>query len=434
MLAFALAPLVLLFAGRNNVLLYLTNWSYSTYILLHRWIARIFTIQVVVHSLVAFASHVKKGTHATEVKELYWIWGIVATVACCIMVVVSVLFFRRLSYEVFLIFHILLSVFVIVGSWFHVEYLFEKRWGYEFWMYACFAVWALDRLIRWGRIVKAGLGLKGVVTEVAEGIVRIDIERVEYAAGHGGHVYAYLPTLRWYAPWENHPFSFIPASSFAPTTKISNSPVNQLSVLPEKSAVAVESNPVRPDLSTPASTSSSTDIEKFASPPSQSSTNPPPKHSTGITLYIRRESGITKNLKAGIIPIFLEGPYRAPTSSLLLTSRLIVIAGGIGITGALPLATHGSHSNVKLYWSVRQGSQGLVDDLAPALARLREKEVKVGSRFDVEEVLGVECETSGKVGVLVCGPGGLCDEVRRVVVALGRKGKRVEFEVEAYSW
>jgi hypothetical protein len=30
-LAFALAPLVILFSGRNNVLLWLTNWSHSTY-------------------------------------------------------------------------------------------------------------------------------------------------------------------------------------------------------------------------------------------------------------------------------------------------------------------------------------------------------------------------------------------------------------------
>src|SRR5690606_8172369 len=97
-IAFALAPLTLLFAGRNNILLYLTNWSYSTYILLHRWIARIFTLQVIAHSITELAYYWK--VHAEESKQPYWIWGIVATLACCIMVVISVLWFRRLSYEI----------------------------------------------------------------------------------------------------------------------------------------------------------------------------------------------------------------------------------------------------------------------------------------------------------------------------------------------
>ncbi|MBW1279568.1 ferric reductase-like transmembrane domain-containing protein, partial [Escherichia coli] len=37
---YALLPLVVLFSGRNNFLLWVTNWSYGTYLLLHRWIAR----------------------------------------------------------------------------------------------------------------------------------------------------------------------------------------------------------------------------------------------------------------------------------------------------------------------------------------------------------------------------------------------------------
>ena len=35
-LAFALAPLVILLSGRNNVLLWFTNWSHATYMVLHR--------------------------------------------------------------------------------------------------------------------------------------------------------------------------------------------------------------------------------------------------------------------------------------------------------------------------------------------------------------------------------------------------------------
>ena len=54
-------PLVILFSGRNNVLLWLSNWSHSTYMLLHRWIARVFAVHVILHSVLALALYVKTG-------------------------------------------------------------------------------------------------------------------------------------------------------------------------------------------------------------------------------------------------------------------------------------------------------------------------------------------------------------------------------------
>ncbi|MAD87583.1 MAG: hypothetical protein CL912_31885 [Deltaproteobacteria bacterium] len=50
-IAFALLPLIILFAGRNNILLWATNWSHSTYLFLHRWVARILVLQTALHSL-----------------------------------------------------------------------------------------------------------------------------------------------------------------------------------------------------------------------------------------------------------------------------------------------------------------------------------------------------------------------------------------------
>ena len=43
--------LVWLFAGRNNVFLWLTGWSYATFNAFHRWTARLVTLQAVVHSI-----------------------------------------------------------------------------------------------------------------------------------------------------------------------------------------------------------------------------------------------------------------------------------------------------------------------------------------------------------------------------------------------
>ncbi len=96
-LAFALAPLVILFSGRNNILLWLTDWSHSTYILLHRWVARIFGLQVIIHSIVELALYIDRGSFEEETKKPYWIWGIVATLATCIMLVGSLLYMHTIS-------------------------------------------------------------------------------------------------------------------------------------------------------------------------------------------------------------------------------------------------------------------------------------------------------------------------------------------------
>lgn len=57
MLSFGNLPLLILYAGRNNILLWLTNWSHSTFLLLHRWIAFICVSQAVVHSAVYLDMH-----------------------------------------------------------------------------------------------------------------------------------------------------------------------------------------------------------------------------------------------------------------------------------------------------------------------------------------------------------------------------------------
>jgi ferredoxin-NADP reductase len=115
---------------------------------------------------------------------------------------------------------------------------------------------------------------------------------------------------------------------------------------------------------------------------------------------------------------------------------VLLIAGGIGITGILPFLKN--HWNIKLAWSVKESAKCLVDDLDGAMAQLAssDKDVRVGSRIDVNQLLAEEI-TAGweRVGVVVSGPAGLCDDVRATVSAAGRSGKtQFEFEVEAYSW
>lgn len=50
-ISFANFPLIWLFGMRNNLLMWLTGWDFGTYNNFHRWVARVATVQAIVHSV-----------------------------------------------------------------------------------------------------------------------------------------------------------------------------------------------------------------------------------------------------------------------------------------------------------------------------------------------------------------------------------------------
>lgn len=412
--AFAVLPLLLLFSGRNNVLLWLTNWSHSTYMLLHRWMARLFALYVVIHSILALALYVDEGSFAMNEAMAWWIWGVIATLTTVIAVVVSGLYTRKWSYEIFLITHIVLAILTLVGSWYHVVLHFEYDWGQPQWMYMAFAVWFFDRLVRALRVYKNGVR-RAHITEVGDEYVRIDIPGIRWSAAPGKHVYAYFPTLNPFKPWENHPFSVLPTSLLRSYHHSTSSRHDNVSEGSEKYD----------------------DVEKLS--PIQSLTTSPRgrgESTAGVTLFVKKMSGTTKLLKAhDQLPTLLDGPYpNNSTGAVLGCDRLLLIGGGVGITGLLPWLT--AHPNAKLFWSVKQGAEPLVDALDVALSNVAEKDVRIGERLDIAALLAEEANFSWeKIGVVVCGPGGLCDDARVAVIAAAKKGPSTfELEIDAFSW
>lgn len=49
--AVANMPLLWLFAGRNDIFLWLTGWNFGTYNIFHRYVARVVTVEAIVHSI-----------------------------------------------------------------------------------------------------------------------------------------------------------------------------------------------------------------------------------------------------------------------------------------------------------------------------------------------------------------------------------------------
>jgi predicted ferric reductase len=415
-LSFAMAPLVFLFSGRNNLLQWITNWPHSTFLLLHRWIARLFVLQALLHTVLAVGVYAEMGIYSVQAKLPYWAWGVVGTFFACIMLITSTLFFRRLSYEIFLISHIIMAALVIIGSWYHVVLRFDILDGFTMWLWTACAVWFFDRLVRVIRMVKIG-SRRAKVTEIGEGYVRIDVSRVRWGSSPGQKVYIYFPSLNPLRPWENHPFSVLPSSL------LMSSNTSRTDVLPRHDSVSDDS---------PAAN----DIEKRVPPTTSAIASEATELASGITLFIRKSAGMTKALRANdSLFTLLEGPYpNSNHSTILKCDRIILFAGGIGITGTLPWTS--AHHNIKLCWSVKQDAECLVQALDGVLQRVQDKAIIVGARTDIETALAQEVATGWeKIGVVACGPGALCDDVRAAVAAAGRKHKTIfELEVDAYSW
>lgn len=384
-------------------------------------------LYVVVHSILGLQYY------ADQANETWWVWGAVATLATVISVLFSGLYIRKAQYELFLISHILLAVFIVVGSWYHVILWYkststirwpEITWGYELWIYIGLGVWVFDRVVRTARVLKNGM-LRSKVMDLGDGYIRIDVPGVRWGITKPGqHVYAFFPSrgggLR---PWENHPFSIVPTWMLRGRKEENPAPVSSGEEEGERSGSWSKDEEKQVGVVNPT---------RMVSSSSEEGT----KNGSGITLLIKKEKGITQHLKADDrLFTLLDGPYSniTHTSEILRCDRLLVIAGGIGITGVLPWAYH--HWNVKLAWSVSETARTLVDNINLD-GVVGAKEVRIGRRFDVGELISEEAERGwDRVGVVVSGPGSLCDDVRAAVVKAGRKGKTVfELEIDAYSW
>ncbi|KAK7426289.1 hypothetical protein QQZ08_007189 [Neonectria magnoliae] len=180
MLSFANIPLTILYGGRNNLLLWTTNWSRSTFLLLHLWVAFTCTMQACLHSAMWLQIQASAGYYPESAAMPYWYWGIIGALALSLLIPLSTLPIRKHWYEIFLLGHVALAVVAIVGAWYHIVYLYEGSDGFDIWLFIAMAVWAFDRLLRVARVSK-------------HGIKRAYVTRVD---GDGVGITAVLPALQ----------------------------------------------------------------------------------------------------------------------------------------------------------------------------------------------------------------------------------------------
>ena len=404
------------------MLLWLTKWQHSTFILLHRWLAYIFTLQSILHSIVALVKYLQTGMYYMEFSKPYWVWGIVATICVVLLCFTSSVPLRIPSYEAFLVYHIVLSVVTVTGCWYHAYDLYGLLGGVGFWIYAVAAVWAFDRGARLLRICICGIRRANITELGGEGYVRVDIPGVRWDSRPGLHAYLYFPTRTPWIPWENHPFSVMP-------TMLLNGAGHH-----QDNAIASEVS----SRDTSGARESTTDVEKYPATASSSlATSSLERDTSGISFFVRRGSRMTNILSSHEnLLTLVEGPYKNTSSEeILRCDRLLLLAGGIGITA---LVSHmAAHFNVRLCWSLKDEAKCLIHEIQTVTDKINEKQIRVGQRVDLMHTISQEA-TQGwkKLGIMVAGPPALCDDARAAVIAASRRFTTTEilFEIESYSW
>ncbi|KAF4966680.1 hypothetical protein FSARC_5669 [Fusarium sarcochroum] len=427
-----------LFAARNSILLHVTDWSYSTYLLLHRWLGYWAIFHTIVHSAMLLANYVLQGTYQEELVREYWIWGIVGTVAACALVPFSLLIVRQKVYEIFLASHIVLSLLFVVGYYYHIWYVYGYSWGYEIWIFVAGGIWGLERVMRLARMAWQGSreATISAIPDVDGEYIRIEVDGEPL---EGGVAYLAFPTLSWRF-WETHPFS-VAHSSLSDNQGSSQSSPSAQSVTAQGKSVA-------------APPSSETDAEK-AIDVEQSSSVISATEGKSTVFYTRARAGLTKKLASRVyeqqatqtlqLRVVVEGPYHHSghiSPQLAQCSDLLCIAGGVGITACLPYVRQGASGSTKLFWSSRK--KGLVTALTPALANLSgsvQVETVVGERLDLRGILTKELvlgtNDAGPLAIVICGPPSMADQAREEIVEIMRTKTLCRAYVlldEAFSW
>ncbi|KAK8211120.1 hypothetical protein BKA81DRAFT_386092 [Phyllosticta paracitricarpa] len=402
----------ILFALRNNPLIWMLHVSYDTFNLLHRWAARIVIVESVVHTLCWLINTYNSGTKWAG-------WGTVSTVAFVVLGVQAWSPVRHAFYETFLNLHRLMVVCSILPQ--------------LPWVKLAFSLWICEWIFRTWKLVT----IEAMPSEAVR--VTIDLVRPWYHRP-GSHVHLYVPSI---GGWSSHPFSVAWATPSAA----------QVNFEDEKLGLPMTERSNDTDLTRPHL----------------------PMRSIGLVCRAREgftRSMYDRACKQpnGILTTMgmIEGPYGGH-ESLDSYGTVILFAAGVGITHQTSYVRHlvaGNHAGslaarkVVLVWTIPSTEclewvRPWMDEILRMPGRrecLRillfitrprnHAEINSSSgsvqmfpgRCDVQTIVDREIEErTGAVAVTVCGAGAFSDGVREAVRRRVDEGS-IDYIEEAFTY
>jgi predicted ferric reductase len=433
----------ILFALRNNPLIWILKVSYDDFNLLHRWAARLVVVESVVHTLAWLINTYRASNkHWMAIGDVLattpsYQWGMVGTVIFIAIVVQACSPLRHSFYETFLTMHRILAIVGIVSVYVHID---THKLPQLPWMQIVFTLLGLE----WGFRVVSILWFNWsprrctrVQIEALHGeACRLTFDMVRpWTPRPGCHVHVYLPTLEW---WTSHPFSVAWCSPDKPRSSEDKLPVTEK------------------------------DLEELFALNRRSST---------ISIICRARTGITRKMydKACDSPgnTFstwgaIEGPYGGH-ESLNSYGTVVLFAAGVGITHQVNFVREliqgyidgtAATRKVVLVWTVPSAEclewiKPWMDQIL-AMPKRREvfrmmifvskprrpEEIRSVSetitmhpgRCPIQSVLDREIASRvGAVAVTVCGAGPFTDDVRAAVRKRVDTGC-IEYIEEAFTY
>lgn len=295
-LAYTQLPLIVLFACRNNWLIWLTNWPYSTFQVYHRWVARTMVCHSIIHVGIYFYNQSRKGPAVWASKmatSVFWQYGFLAVLCCTLMALTSFHFFRRRFYEYFYMAHKIMYLGFLIGLGSHV---WRREWMLFIWISV--GIHATERITRLLKVLFAGFKNSAVAKYQDDGVITVSVNystRWDVRPGQ----YCYIRILHKNLFWQAHPFSVYQSPD--PTDNTLHFALRARSGATYK-------------------------LKKF--------------------LEEQKDSTAT-------IPVFVEGPYgnEAPVKK---HSSLLLMAGGIGVTATYQYAleARGRGQRVVFMWII----------------------------------------------------------------------------------
>jgi len=205
-------PFIFLFGGRNNILIPLTGWDYSTFSVYHKCVSRTMVALALIHSFAYISCSLIYGGAAElaeDASDNYYTWGFVAMAVSSIMIVQSIYDLRKLAYDIFSVLHIILAALFLAAMRWHLD-----PTGWMEWIWASVAIWAFDRFVRLVRLIYFNLGLSSTATAQVELLIHDDLALLKFkvrpvrsvAFSPGKYVFLHIGGV---APWSAHPASVI---------------------------------------------------------------------------------------------------------------------------------------------------------------------------------------------------------------------------------
>ncbi|KAF9879504.1 ferric reductase like transmembrane component [Colletotrichum karsti] len=217
-LAYALTPFSVMLASRESILSLLTGVPYQSFNFLHRWLGWIIAVQALAHTIgwtiIESVFYQPQPKVADKwIKQLYMIWGCVASILLLIIVVLATPWGIRLTgYEFFRKSHYVLAMVYIGACWGHWEPL-------KVFMVPGLAIWLVDRaarlmrsfLIHYQYLPDGSMGFRTAQADMSifpddkyGDLVRLDFTHPHDVWKPGQHFYLCFAKS---SVWQSHPFT-----------------------------------------------------------------------------------------------------------------------------------------------------------------------------------------------------------------------------------